>query len=107
MHSFDLMKLQMKQLVVAELDTFCFNGAVTYNTSMYILCNTIQVLHRAMNLVERIMVCCSISLSTAVEEHSQDDSLSLFNNAAAREYTPICLGSLFALYMLQTIEPAP
>lgn len=56
MHSFDLMKLQMKQLVVAELDTFCFNGAVTNNTSMYILCNTIQVLHRAMNLVERMMV---------------------------------------------------
>ena len=40
------------------------------------------------------------------EEPSQDDSRSLFNNAALRGYTPICLGSLFALYMLQTIEPA-
>lgn len=60
-----------------------------------------------MSLVQRMMVKLLFPIVKHCRvEHSQDDSRSLFNNAAHSEYTPICLGSLFALYMLQTIEPA-
>lgn len=40
-----------------------------------------------------------------MKEHCQDDSHALFNNAALREGTPICLGYLFVLHLLQTTEP--
>lgn len=47
--SFNLMEI----LVVAEINTLGFNGAVTPNSCKYILC--IKVLHSTVCLVQRMM----------------------------------------------------
>lgn len=100
MLSFDLMKVQTKQPVVAEPGASCFNGAVTNNArSVQYNAGTPQG-RESSGGVDGLL------LSTAAEGNSEDDSHASFNNAAPQEHAPICLGSLFVLYMLQTIEPA-
>lgn len=92
----------MKMRAGAEINTRGFNGAVTTNSCKYIVYKGITQYCVSGAEDDGVM----FPISTAEEQHSQDDLHSFFNNAAYRERTPICLGSLFALYVLQTIEPA-
>lgn len=97
MHSFDLMQLQTGCCSTKHTRVLMELSPIIAVTSFYAIPYRCYVVLCVKCRGWR-WNCCS--LGTA------HDSRSLFNNTAHREYTPICLESLFALCMLHTIEPA-